>query len=353
MRIIDAFPTDYISARKHFLFLSQQLTDRLTSYPVCTTDETLSIDVSLIGGSPFKRTLIVSSGLHGVEGFVGSAIQISLLQALINGKIDLSNCRVMLIHAINPYGYKYLRRVNEDNIDLNRNFHVDFNQKPNAGDYARFNQLLNPVAGFSRFDAFTLKAYLYICRFGIKSLRQSISSGQYDFPKGLFYGGRASAQSTRLMQQILKGLRNQEKEIIHIDIHTGLGKFADHKLLLAQSDQSLKRNHYLSKFDADKIELIGQHQGVSSKLSGTISDYFSQVMGENYFHLGLEFGTYSNIRLLKALRLENAAHHYLDDNDVIKKKIKAEILECFCPADPQWRKVVVNNSLKIIDHALR
>jgi predicted deacylase len=29
---------------------------------------------------------------------------------------------MILIHALNPYGFAWLRRVNEDNVDLNRNF---------------------------------------------------------------------------------------------------------------------------------------------------------------------------------------------------------------------------------------
>jgi len=28
----------------------------------------------------------------------------------------------VLVHAINPYGFAWTRRVNEDNVDLNRNF---------------------------------------------------------------------------------------------------------------------------------------------------------------------------------------------------------------------------------------
>ena len=33
----------------------------------------------------------------------------------------------LAIHAINPYGFAWLRRVTEDNVDLNRNF-VDFSE---------------------------------------------------------------------------------------------------------------------------------------------------------------------------------------------------------------------------------
>ena len=32
-----------------------------------------------------------------------------------------------MIHGINPYGFAWLRRVTNENIDLNRNW-IDFNQ---------------------------------------------------------------------------------------------------------------------------------------------------------------------------------------------------------------------------------
>ena len=352
MEAINAFPADYHTSRNRFRALSKQLTDELKSYPILYTSESLSIDVSTIGDPQANRKVIVSSGLHGIEGFVGAAIQLALLDGLISNRISMTNCAIVLIHAVNPYGFKYLRRVNEDNIDLNRNFLSDFNQKPIAAEYANFNSLLNPGSQLSRFDAFTLKAYLYICRYGIRSLRQSISAGQYDFPKGLFYGGKNTTQSTRIIQQILQGIDDKESEIFHIDIHSGLGNYAGHKLLLAGSGQSTKLDRYKSKFDASKIELIGENQGITSTLNGTIGHYFGEIMAKSYHHLGLEFGTYSNIRLLKAMRLENAAHHYMDDGDQNKQRIKAEFLECFCPSDPVWRNTVVTDGLNVINQAL-
>ena len=352
MSFNDAFSTDYHSARAHFRKLSQQLTDNLTAYSVASSNDDLSIDVAVLGDVQARRSVIISSGLHGVEGFVGSAIQIALLDGLINHDIHLADCSVMLIHAINPYGFKYLRRVNENNIDLNRNFLDDFNAKPGAMNYAKFNNLLNPCFKNSGFDVFTLKAYLYICRYGIASLRESISAGQYDFPLGLFFGGESAAQSTKVVKQILPGDSTMEKKIFHVDIHSGLGRYADYKLLLSGHDRLAETDSYASMFDSEKMEVIGGHGGITSAISGTISEYFSLIMGKNYHHLGLEIGTYSNLRLLKTMRLENAAHQYLDESDSRKKKIKSEFLECFCPADPNWRNAVIGHGLTVINQAL-
>ena len=61
------------------------------------------------------------SGTHGVEGFAGSALQVGLLDEGIQNELSPESA-VLMIHAINPYGMAHLRRFNEDNVDLNRNF---------------------------------------------------------------------------------------------------------------------------------------------------------------------------------------------------------------------------------------
>jgi hypothetical protein len=48
----------------------------------------------------------------------------------------------MLIHALNPFGFAWLRRVNEANVDLNRNFQ-DFNKSlPSSAGYEAFHEYL-------------------------------------------------------------------------------------------------------------------------------------------------------------------------------------------------------------------
>src|SRR5205814_8455032 len=82
----------------------------------------LTIDVAVLGVKDPTWSLIVSSGLHGVEGFFGSALQTAYVRQVRRQDVFDSKGQLVLIHAINPFGFFALRRVNEDNIDLNRNF---------------------------------------------------------------------------------------------------------------------------------------------------------------------------------------------------------------------------------------
>ena len=59
------------------------------------------------------------SGIHGIDGFAGSAIQIAILEELVNR--DPMGYDLLMIHSVNPFGFCHHRRVNRYNIDLDLN----------------------------------------------------------------------------------------------------------------------------------------------------------------------------------------------------------------------------------------
>ena len=77
--------------------------------------------------------------------------------------------------------------VDENNVDLNRNFLLagePFEGCPPG--YAELNDLLNPQRPPMNRELFKLKALWMIAKLGMPALRQSVAGGQYDFPQGLF-----------------------------------------------------------------------------------------------------------------------------------------------------------------------
>ena len=88
--------------------------------------ETLATDVVRIGPADAKRLLVLTSATHGVEGFCGSGAQIALMRdEALPALMEKLGVAMLLVHAINPYGFSYLSRTTEGNVDLNRNS-VDF-----------------------------------------------------------------------------------------------------------------------------------------------------------------------------------------------------------------------------------
>ncbi len=110
------------------------------------SDPDLTIDYCYIPAQKtFERLFVLTSATHGVEGYVGSAVQQMFLKELTK-KISLDNLGLLLIHGVNPYGFKYKRRVTENNVDLNRNCSTDKTlfESLNSG-YSDLNGMLNPT----------------------------------------------------------------------------------------------------------------------------------------------------------------------------------------------------------------
>src|SRR5215471_211462 len=119
------FSPDYFTARTRFREAAKKTGARFETLPLDVRGsggEELGIDIAWFGAENPRRVLLHSSGLHGVEGFAGSAIQLQLLNELPALAKDAA---VILVHILNPYGMSWLRRANENNVDLNRNFLKD------------------------------------------------------------------------------------------------------------------------------------------------------------------------------------------------------------------------------------
>ena len=142
------FSSHYSQARARFCAAADQLGDicQRVSIPhpgVGPQGEALSLDYAWLGDRDASRLMVTQSAVHGVEGFAGSAIQVDQLKCLSQVGLP-EDIAVLHIHAVNPHGFAWCRRVNEDGVDLNRNF-VDFSRPlPDNTDYDEVRGLLMP-----------------------------------------------------------------------------------------------------------------------------------------------------------------------------------------------------------------
>lgn len=346
------FSTTYAEARRRFKDAAAAAGATISSHRIAAQcQDELAIDVAIVGVET-APTVVTSSGVHGVEGFFGSAVQHALLDQLRQTSSEF-NIRHVLIHGVNPFGFSCLRRFNEDNVDLNRNFLANedgFKGVPDG--YARLNGFLNPESPPSRFEPFKLKAIWNICRHGLQPLRQAVAGGQYEYPRGIFFGGHAPCKSTQIVYENCDSWIGQSDQIVHIDFHTGLGAFGAYKLLLTEGADSAAYPWYTDAFGTDCVEPLDAPNATAYRVSGIFGEWLQKHFAtREYRFVAAEFGTYGVIRVLGAIRAENRAHHYGIENSVIYQSAKAELLECFCPSDTSWRKQVVESGLKIIAQA--
>ena len=103
---------------------------------------------------------------------------------------------VLLVHAVNPHGFSYGRRVNEDNVDLNRNFRDFALPAPANAGYADVHPMLLP-ATWPPPKENEAAIGAYIARDGERAFQAALTGGQYTFPDGLFFGGAGATWSNR------------------------------------------------------------------------------------------------------------------------------------------------------------
>jgi hypothetical protein len=124
MATSDFFRPDDRSAREAFLAAARVAGARLSSQVLPDhrgpAGESLAIDAAALGPAEPESLLLLISGTHGVEGLAGSGCEVGVLLDELHGALPAGG-GALLIQALNPHGFAWLRRGNEHNIDLNRN----------------------------------------------------------------------------------------------------------------------------------------------------------------------------------------------------------------------------------------
>ncbi|HEV7279801.1 MAG TPA: M14 family metallopeptidase [Pirellulaceae bacterium] len=357
MAHLEAFSPDYATARKRFREAATRLEWETFAFPIGSDEETgeqFVVDVAVSGGSAGgdpRRTLIVSSGLHGVEGFFGSAVQLAAMENW--AKSQGPACRCVFIHALNPYGFARIRRADVDNVDPNRNFLLSGERYQGAPErYSELDPLLNPPPPPRLFDGFLLRGAWTVMRYGMPALKQAIAGGQYDFSHGLFYGGKEPGPARRLLELKLPGWIEGAEQVVHLDFHTGLGGYGTWKLLLDSPLTDAQRTWLLERFDEGCFEEPGS-AGSDYVTRGSIGRWLVQrKFAPNYLYACAEFGTFSPISVLSALRAENQVHRWKKPEAAATLRAKRTLLETFCPASPTWRTRALGGGLDLIERSV-
>src|SRR6266481_105950 len=266
------FSPDYSTARSRFRQMVEAAGGRLDVLPLEArgpAGENLGIDIAWFGTENPRRILLHSSGLHGVEGFAGSAIQLQFLDSLPPVPAETA---FVIVHVLNPYGMAWLRRVNENNVDLNRNClgNTAYAGAPSA--YVELESFLNPQSPPTS-DLFTLKAGWLILRHGMPALKQAVVGGQYEYPKGLFFGGKRLEQGPEKYKTFLTLHLASAERIIAIDVHTGLGKYGEDTLLAEEKDYNT-----LHAMFGERVTPLDAEESPAYRIRGALNSVLPQAV---------------------------------------------------------------------------
>ena len=339
-----AFSHSYASARKRFFDAAQANGLEVESYKhrmPGRDKETLAMDVVLDGPPDADRLLVISSGVHGVEGFCGSGVQVfALHDEEFRSRATERGVALLYIHAVNPYGFSYIRRVTYENVDLNRNF-CDFS-KPlpvNAG-YSALHPLLLPRKWPPTLGNKAKLAWLLLSQ-GKRAVQAAVSAGQYEFPGGLFFGGTEPTWSNQTLRTVVRKYAAHARHIAWIDLHTGLGPSGKgERVLSARND--LQGLEDAEKMWGDNVTSFFQDSSVSASVNGAMLETIRHECAQADFNaITIEYGTHPLKVVLQAMRAEQWLQNNPRASVGKAQKIKRQMLDAFFIDTDIWKKQVV------------
>ena len=363
------YQASYADCRSSFRQKALEMKSRFDSvevFPIhvnSKTDNDLTIDVCYIPAQNKKfKLLILSSGIHGVEGFVGSAVQQMVMNELITKNL-VAETGILFIHAMNPYGFKNFRRVSENNIDLNRNFETDttlFSFK-NEG-YTALYGLLNPDEKANpknlKNKFYLLVAVQNLVKESMKSLRQAIMQGQYQYENGLYFGGRKFESQVSLIAPVITRYANSYDKIMDIDLHSGYGELGVLHLFPDPVKDVNVKTAIEQVFTGYRIDWGDSDDFYTSY--GGFSDYLGKLLPTKfYLPMVFEFGTLNSqttlgvVHSLHNMVLENQGFHHGYSSAKVKEEISINFREMYCPSSPLWRTKVIADTRNMMATVFR
>lgn len=341
--ILSAFSQRYAGARDKFISAveTSSIVERINNiaHPLRgPKNERLFCDIAWAGNPRSRNVLVLVSGVHGVEGGVGSAIQSDFVGR--HRRLPADVC-VVMVHALNPWGFACASRNDHEGIDINRNFVNFADTQPDSTEaVAIWKQLIKQPATLG----------------SVAEQREQfdkLSQGQYSDAGALYFGGKAISWSRQIIEDLVAQLKPEKRQnVVIIDIHSGLGPYGYGELISDHPDGSAGQQMARALFGATVAEpALGT--SVSGEKYG-LHDYFWHKQGDNVCFLTLEFGTFGSQQMLNVLFADQQLQQSgkVDWSEQKTLDIKHAMQDFFCPDETQWQELVLFRGRQVIEMAL-
>jgi hypothetical protein len=349
------FAADYIEARRKFRDAATTAGARLKSFgnglAKGPAEEELTTDLAWLGPVAASRVLVTVSATHGAEGFCGSGVQTGTFAGAAELPPDTA---LLAIHAINPYGFAWTRRVTEDNVDLNRNFVAHSRPLPRNDGYVELADAICPAEWSEAARAAALARLAeYNRRHGAAALQKAITAGQYTHADGVFYGGSTATWSRRTLLRIAVEHLAHARRVAVIDYHTGLGPYGHGEKIVIHGAGSAALER-ARQWYGDTIASPSLGTSTSSDVVGDLLTGLEHALPRaELTALALEYGVRPLKETLDAVRADNWLHHHGVVDSAQGRDIKAQIRGVFSGDAADWKDMVFEQGIDAQRRALK
>ena len=339
MPITQNFSENYEESRKKFMtaFSPYGQIKSVKHESKGPNGEDLFIDFGIAGDPDAKGALVLVSGTHGPELFCGSGIQTSFLETgLIKDFLDL---KIIIVHALNPYGGAWCRRTDHENIDVNRNFVSFETEIPCHPGYNEIRDIIVP----KKWDTNEVQNKLaaYEKEKGKLNLLAAMITGQGHDPDGLFFRGKDKCWSRKTLEIVLPELLEKQEVVSLVDFHTGLGPYGEPYMVHGYHVDTDEFNIFKKAYDG---EIRSTQDPDDIDMDMPASPEGPLVIGMDYvlpnkktYAAVAEYGTVPPDQVFIALMEDNWAHAYNNLSDGLDSPIKKKMREVFYPLKDDWK----------------
>jgi hypothetical protein len=332
---------------------------RIHPHSLTPDGQPLEQDIAWFGAKDAPKVLLVSAGTHGLEAFAGSAAMIHWMQSGHWRELP-PDTAVCMVHTVNPFGWAHLSRFNENFVDVNRNF-IDHSESypPNP----LYEEILALFETDSVSDDELVRGWFrfrdYLVNHNDPALViQCATGGQYQDPTGPSFGGHQYEWSTLSLIDLIDARLTQARTVVHIDWHTGLGRFGQPAFVIGAHPDSPAFALACTVWGRDALtpdDLFEANAGTPEYRGLIHSGLIEHLERSGVRATGtvIEFGTYANPTMNAALFIDRWLRQQCDSPDSeTARSARQTILERFNPSAIEWRSAVLSHSAALMQRTL-
>ena len=353
---VSHFSDSYREAQGKFLAAARNADAQLYGYGrddlTGAEGEPLVCDVAVLGRSDAERAAIVITGTHGAECFAPSAILHRWLTSP-RSRAEIGDIKVVLVHALNCWGFSHKTRTTENNVDLNRNCMAQ------DDDYGRENASYDKLVPFLHAEVFTAEENLRAYR-AYKSyldlhgwhIENEMLEGQSHRPDGIFYTGTGPEWANRTFRRIVTEHLSDATTIGFIDWHTAVGSFGEVVYLIFDDEGSPEHEAATRWWGSCEANKAAFSANAVPKYRGLVCGAIRQELpSPRIAGAVVEFGTADAFTLFRADRLDRWLN-FEGRNDPEYDQFRDDYKDANFPRDVAWRRLVLSEGPAIINRLI-